>query len=413
MTDASTSPVPTRPRRELVAWRNSIFTIFALSGLLLSTWTARLPGIRDGLQLDTAAVGLMILGLSIGAISGLMLAPPLLARLGARRGMTVVIAVGAAGLALVGIGTQLGAIALVSPGLILLGLGNGAVDVMMNVEAAAVEREAGRTLMPMMHAFFSVGTVLGAGLGAALTAVHVPVIWNLVLMAAAIGVTVTLVVRLVPRRHALGDPERGATAEPGWRERLLQNLSVWKDMGLILIGVVMLGMAFAEGSANDWVALAVVDGHHQQNAVGAGVYAVFVAAMTLGRVAGGPIVDRIGRVAAIRLTAGVGALGVLCFILGGPLWLVIVGTVLWGIGASLGFPLGMSAAADDEKHAAARVSAVAMIGYCAFLVGPPLIGVLGQTFGILNALFVIFALIVVSFLAAPAVRERLTRPKAD
>jgi MFS family permease len=111
-------------------------------------------------------------------------------------------------------------------------------------------------------------------------------------------------------------------------------------------------------------------------------------------------------VAAVRLTAGIGAAGLLCFILGGELWIVIIGTVLWGIGASLGFPLGMSAAADDEKNAAARVSAVAMIGYCAFLVGPPVLGFLGQAFGILNALFLIVALIVLSFLAAPAVRPK-------
>jgi cyanate permease len=96
----------------------------------------------------------------------------------------------------------------------------------------------------------------------------------------------------------------------------------------------------------------------------------------------------------------------LIFILGGPLWLVVIGTVLWGFGASLGFPLGMSAAAEDTKRAAARVSAVAMIGYCAFLVGPPLIGFLGQTFGLLNALFVVFVLLVASGLCASAVRER-------
>lgn len=412
MTSAPMNIPATRPRRELVAWRNAVFTIFALSGLLLSTWTARLPGIRDGLGLDTVAVGVMILGLSIGAIVGLIAAPPLLARLGARRGMTSAIILAAIGLAVVGIGTQLGAIALVSPGLIVLGFGNGAVDVMMNVEAAAVEREAGRTLMPLMHAFFSVGTVVGAGLGAGLTALQIPVIWNLVVMALAIVVTLLLVVRFVPHRDDLGDPAPGENVKPGWRDRLRQALVVWKDWGLILIGVVMLGMAFAEGSANDWVALAVVDGHHQHNATGAAIYAVFVAAMTVGRVVGGPVVDRIGRVAAIRITAGVGALGLLCFILGGPLWVVIIGTILWGIGASLGFPLGMSAAADDEKNAAARVSAVAMIGYCAFLVGPPLIGFLGQSFGILNALFVIFALIVASFLAAPAVRERGTRARS-
>lgn len=392
-------------RRQLIAWRNAVFTVFTLSGLLLSTWTARIPGVRDGLGLDTASVGVMILGMSAGAVLGLIAAPPLLARVGARRGMVLSLGVGAIGLAGIGVGTELGSFVVVPVGMVLAGLGNGAVDVIMNVEAADVEREAGKTLMPLMHAFFSLGTVAGAAIGTALTAVHVAVVWNLVGAAVIIAVVVVVAVRFIPDRAELGDA-RAATEKTPWRERLTAALSVWADFRLILIGVVMLGMAFAEGSANDWVALAVVDGHHQTNAMGAGVYAVFVVAMTVGRVVGGPVVDRIGRVAAIRITAGLGALGLLCFILGGPLWLVITGTVFWGIGASLGFPLGMSAAADDEKNAAARVSAVAMIGYCAFLVGPPLIGFLGQSFGILNALFVIFALIVLSFIAAPAVRSR-------
>jgi cyanate permease len=92
--------------------------------------------------------------------------------------------------------------------------------------------------------------------------------------------------------------------------------------------------------------------------------------------------------------------------------MLVVGTVLWGLGSSLGFPVGMSAAADHPTDSAARVSAVAIIGYCAFLAGPPLLGFIGQHFGILNALLVILVLLVLSALAAPAAREQ-TRPAAS
>jgi len=90
----------------------------------------------------------------------------------------------------------------------------------------------------------------------------------------------------------------------------------------------------------------------------------------------------------------------------------VVGTVLWGLGASLGFPVGMSAAADDTANAAARVSAVAMIGYFAFLVGPPVLGLIGEQVGILTALFVIVVLMALAGLAAPAARERTHTPAA-
>jgi MFS family permease len=403
-----TGAVPvSHSRGDLRAWRNAVFVVFVLSGLLLASWVARIPGVRDSLQLTTAGVGLLILGMSIGAIVGLVASAPLLARLGARRGMIFALGLASFGMVLVGVGTTfIPFIPIVAVGLILLGFGNGMCDVMMNVEGAEVEREIGKTLMPLMHAFFSLGTVLGAGAGAAAAALHVSVGWHMIATAIVIVVAVVIAVRFIPAKEQLGDTGTAAEAKPRWRERMLDSLSVWADWRLIVIGVVMLGMAFTEGSANDWIALATVDGHHQTNATGAVVFGVFVAAMTVGRVAGGPLVDRVGRVMAIRLTAGLGVVGLLIFIFGGPLWLVVIGTVLWGFGASLGFPLGMSAAAEDTKRAAARVSAVAMIGYCAFLVGPPLIGFLGQTFGLLNALFVVFVLLVASGLCASAVRER-------
>ncbi|MDN4598124.1 MFS transporter [Leifsonia virtsii] len=415
------TPTTTRSHRELTAWRNAVFVIFILSGLALATWVARIPGIRDdlGLGKDPAAVGLLILGMSVGAILGLTVASPLLVRFGPHRGMVAGLGIVAVGVLLIGTGATLfHSIPSVAIGLILLGFGNGMVDVMMNVEATAVEREIGKTLLPLMHACFSLGTVLGAGVGAAAAALGVPVVWHLVGIAVVVVVIAVVAVRFIPREADLGD-DAGPTEKIPFGERMRATLAVWADWRLILIGVVMLGMAFGEGSANDWISLAVVDGHGQENSVGAVVFGFFVVAMTVGRVVGGPVVDRIGRVAAIRITAGMGAVGLVLFILGGPLWLVVIGTVLWGFGVSLGFPLGMSAAADGAANPAARVSAVAIIGYLAFLAGPPLIGFLGQHFGILNALFLVLALLIASFLAAPAVRPaapasaRAASPSAD
>ena len=111
----------------------------------------------------------------------------------------------------------------------------------------------------------------------------------------------------------------------------------------------------------------------------------------------------------LRVCAALGVLGLLAFIFGPETWMLLTGVVLWGFGCALGFPVGMSAAADvdDDEAAAARVSAVAIIGYCAFLVGPPLLGFLGQHFGILNALCSCsWCSCVLAGLAAPAARER-------
>ena len=198
-----------------------------------------------------------------------------------------------------------------------------------------------------------------------------------------------------------------------WTQRLRESLAVWGDVRLLLIGVVMLGMSFAEGGANDWLALAVVDGHGFDPTVGAAIFTVFTVAMTTARVLGGPVLDRFGRVPILQILAATGVVGLTLFIFSTETWMLILGTVLWGVGCSLGFPVGMSAAADvtDRRLAASRVSAVAIIGYCAFLAGPPFLGFLGEHFGILNALLVILGLMVVAGIAAPAAREQ-TGPRA-
>jgi MFS family permease len=153
----------------------------------------------------------------------------------------------------------------------------------------------------------------------------------------------------------------------------------------------------------------MVEGHGVDTSTGALVFGVFVTAMTVGRLAGVRILDRFGRVPVLRASAALAVIGLLMVIFVPVAWIAIVGVVLWGLGSALGFPTGMSAAADDPRTAAARVSAVATIGYSAFLVGPPLIGFLGEQFGLLNALLIMLVLIV----AAGAVSHAAREPKTD
>jgi MFS family permease len=252
-------------------------------------------------------------------------------------------------------------------------------------------------------------------LGAGAAGLSVPVGWHLSLVAALAVTAAGIAVRFIPVRSALDGADgaaEGSVVRPHWRERMRASLLVWRDSSVLLIGVIVLGMTFAEGSASDWLALAVVDGHGQSDATGALVFGVFVSAMTVGRVLGGPVLDRFGRVPVLRVCSVLGVAGLLLVILAPAVWMLVAGTVLWGLGASLGFPVGMSAAADDTANAAARVSAVAMIGYFAFLVGPPVLGLIGEHWGILNALYVIVVLMALAGLAAPAARERANAPVA-
>jgi fucose permease len=180
--------------------------------------------------------------------------------------------------------------------------------------------------------------------------------------------------------------------------------AAWREPRTLLIGVVVLAAAFTEGTANDWVAVALSDGYGLERWVGVVGFAVFLTAMTAGRLLGTRVLDRRGRVPVLRVLFVSAVVGCLFVVFGGPV-LAFVGAAIWGVGASLGFPVGMSAAADDPRRAAARMSVVSTIGYTAFLAGPPLLGFLGDHVGVLHSLLVVGAMAVVALVAIPAVRE--------
>jgi MFS family permease len=391
-------------RSQLVRWRTAVFAIFLASGLSIATWASRVPAIKVALDVDNIQIGLMLLGAGIASIVGLSLATVILARFGARTGMLGAILVFAVGVALIGVGTDvLHSYVFVVGGLVLFGLGNGAVDVMMNVEGAAIEKQVGKTILPLFHAFFSFGTVIGAGLGALAVAVGLNVLVHTAVIAVVIVVIGFVTHANVPAREITMDPTDEAD-RTHWRERLHTALSAWREPRTYALGVIMLGMAFAEGGANDWLALGMVEGHGASQAVGALGLTVFSISMTVVRVFGGPLVDRFGRVWTLRVLAALATAGLLTFILAPSIPLVFVGAALWGAGVSLGFPLGMSAAADDPAKAAARVSAAATIGYISFLCGPPILGFISENVGLLNTLYILVVLAVASGLASGAAR---------
>ncbi|MEP7334030.1 MAG: MFS transporter, partial [Terracoccus sp.] len=180
--------------------------------------------------------------------------------------------------------------------------------------------------------------------------------------------------------------------------------AAWLEPRTLLIGVVVLAAAFTEGTANDWVAVALSDGYRLPRWAGVLGFAVFLTAMTVGRLLGTRLLDRYGRLPVLRIMFLAAVVGCLLVVFGGQ-WVAFVGAAVWGVGASLGFPVGMSAAADEPRRAAARLSVVSTIGYTAFLAGPPLLGFLGDHVGVLYSLLVVGAMAVIALLAIPAVRE--------
>ena len=155
---------------------------------------------------------------------------------------------------------------------------------------------------------------------------------------------------------------RGAEQEPGHGTDRRAAWRAWLEPRTLMIGGMVFALAVTEGTANDWLAVALIDGYGVERWVGVVGFGLFVTSMTVGRIWGTVLLDRYGRVAVLWSTMVAAGVGVLLIVFGQTPALVIIGIVLWGLGASLGFPVGMSAAADEEEHAPARVSVVSTVG---------------------------------------------------
>ena len=277
-----------------------------------------MPDLRESLDLDNTGVGLLLLAIAVGSLVAL----PTTGALVARHGAGLVVRCGAAlvavGLLVATTGAgPLGSVPVAATGLLLYGAGVGVWDVAMNVEGAEVERRLGRSVMPRLHAAFSLGTVLGALVGVLVvrldvaTAVHLPVAAALVVPAVVVATA-----GFLPVEPVVG----GSGAARAWLEPRT-----------VLIGLMVLTFAVAEGSANDWLAIALVDGHDAARWLGVAGYAGFVSAMTLGRLAGPLVLDRWGPAPTLWGSAALTAAGVLLVVHGsGPL--VALGCLVWGSG---------------------------------------------------------------------------------
>ena len=377
--------------------RTATLVVFGANGVAFASWMSRLPDVRAHFELSPGALSTLLLAIAAGSLIGLPLAGRVLERTGTARGTRLAAAVAATGL--VGASAMIAVapdVRWVAPFLTVFGLGNGMWDVAQNLEGATVEHRLGRAIMPWFHAAFSGGTVLGALTGVGAIVAGVPVAWHVSLAAMlAAGLAWVVSTRFLT----------APTTTPPGPSRARPTGGAWREPRTLLIGVMAMAASFTEGTANDWLAVAFVDGHGVGSGVGVVAVSVFLAAMTLARILGTRALDRFGRVALLSVLFTLAFAGCVMVVFG-SLTVAFLGAALWGVGASLGFPVGMSAASDEPARAAARLSVVSTMGYTAFLGGPPLLGLLGDRFGTLHALLAVGVAAVVATAAVPAARRR-------
>lgn len=383
-----------------------LVTMYGLFGVMSASWLARLPTVRDLLHLSTGQIGAFLLVGSVGSLGAVTLSGVVVQRLGNRRTLLVATGILAVGYTLMGVGPALGSGLLLAGGILLNGIAASLANVVLNVESARIERAIGRTVIPNFHAAFSLGAMAGSALGALASRAGVPLVVQMpAVVAVAIGCRLAaLPGALLPAAH--DEVAVPAVAERPRRRAAAAVLDPWRERRTLLIGVVVLAASLSEGSANNWLSLAVVDGFHAPEASGGLMLGVFVGAMTAVRALGTRLIDRFGRVSVLRVSGTASFVGLLTFGLVPTLPVAAVGVAVWGLGAALAVPIGIAAASDDPRRAASRVAAVSVFSSIASISAPPLLGLAAESMGARHALL----LVTIAMVASVSVAGQVRRP---
>ncbi|NWF26931.1 MFS transporter [Streptomyces sp. PKU-EA00015] len=381
--------------------RAATFAYFALNGFLLGMWVVHIPAVEHRAGISHAVLGWLLLLLGLGAFAGMQAAGPLTDRAGARTVVPLGAALCSAAVVLPGLATNAWAL---GGALLLLGFGNGCLDVSMNAHAVQVERGYGRPVMSAFHATFSIGGVLAALIGARTLSWG----WS---PAATLGAAAVLgLVAAAAAAGALLRPERAAAEEPaaGTPSRRRTPRRIWFLAALALM------LMLCEGVANDWSVLHLRDVLDAPAATAALAYGAFSTAMTVGRLLADRVAARVGPVAVLRHGAAVAALGLAVAALSPWVPLALAGWAVFGAGLSGCIPQLFSAAGHADPNAAgANVSRVAGLGYLGMLAGPAVIGPLTHLVPLNLTFFLPVAFCVVAACTAGVLHTRSPAPAAE
>jgi MFS family permease len=381
MTDGSTSvAVPTPSRGRLRAERVAVSTVFAVNGALFGNWVPRIPEIADRVRASPGVLGVVLLALAGGGV----LSMPYAGRLCERRSSTRVVpwagVADALALPLVALAAFTGSAPVLALALLVFGAAAGATDVSMNANAVAIVRRAQRPLMPGFHALYSVGGMIGAGMGSLAIRLGLGLATHF-LIAAGLGVAAVLGVA----RWLAPDPPPTAAPAPaptGPRRRGIRAVVRRFDVLLLVFGGVALCSGVAEGAMADWTALFLRDVRHTTDAVGGIGYAAFAVSMAVVRFSGGTILRRWAPATVLVAGSALTAAGILVAIGLPPAAAAIVGFAAVGAGSGFGFPIALNAAGAHRIGAGPAIGIVTTLGYTGILLGPPLIGGLAQLAGL-------------------------------
>jgi len=366
--------------------RAAVAFVFFAHGTLFGTWFSRIPAVKDDLALGEGELGLALFGATLGALVSLPLTGWLVSRVGSRS----IVARGLPVFALLLVPPALApGLASLAAALLAFGAAAGAVDVAMNAHGLAVERRRGRPILSSFHAAWSFGGLAGAGAGGVAAWLDLEPSVHFAGAAVLLGVPGLALAHLLLPAEA----DRAEAAPPLRRPpRRLLALAVLAFCGL-----------FGEGAVADWSAVYIAEPLDGGAAVAALGFAAFSVTMAVGRLAGDRLTVRWGPAPLVRRGGATAAVGLALALAGGDPWLALLGFAVMGAGLAALVPIAFRAAGSfPDVTPAAGIAALTTVGYAAFLVSPPAIGLAAEAVGLRAALWLVVGLLAAVVLLAPA-----------
>lgn len=379
------------PSLNLRQARIAVLAMFFINGVLLANWVSRIPQIQDNLELSEGALGLTLLGLSAGVLTALSAAGGLINRFGSRR-ITILAALVLSALLIPLAWMETGFSLWL--GLFVFGMALSTMDVAMNAQAIEVEEKSGKNMMSTFHAWFSIGSFVGAAVGAGMAGLQIDPRIHFLSVALVFGVLILFF------RQNLLPPNKAESSENNEPVFQLPARVVWP------LGIVAFAGAIGEGAMADWSGVYLSNVIGTDDGTAALGFAVFSIMMTIGRLTGDRISVRFSPALLVRFGGLVAASGLLLAIFVPTTATTLIGFAAVGLGVATVVPLAFSAAGRFPGVSSSKgIAGVATIGYAGFLAGPPVIGLLAEATSLQTALLLVAALIATLLVTGQALNE--------
>ncbi|MEU0583055.1 MFS transporter [Streptomyces sp. NPDC006132] len=362
----------------LTRLRVALTVFFALDGFVFAGWVVRIPAIKEQTDASASALGLALLGVSAGGVVTMTLTGRLCRRYGNHRVTVVCAVLLSLSVALPPLTRSALALGLV---LLLFGAAYGGINVAFNSAAVELVAALRRPVMPSFHAAFSLGGMIGAGLGGLVAGSLSPT--GHLLLLTVVGLLVTAAAGPTLLRHEPpAPPERERTrTEQGGAPRRLDARTRWL---VIVFGVIAGCTAYGEGALADWGALHLEQDLDASPGAAAAGYSCFALAMTVGRLTGTTLLERLGRTRTVVAGGATAAAGMLLGSLAPSLWAALLGYAVTGLGLANLFPVAVERA--GALAGPGGVATASTLGYGGMLLGPPAIGFMADWFTLPAAL---------------------------